>query len=114
MRLSEASSRIPRHSCSSPGEAGCRACRWFEVKIGLEDDGEHYRIEMIGRSIVDGEVDRVRVERTTSANAVVDLLAMGEPGRRYIPKTSRIALHEAADIDDSLGEALDDFDSVTR
>ncbi len=111
-KLSSASSRRDSHTCSYPGESGCRACRWFETRI--LGNGDEYRVEMIGKSIVSGEVDRVRVETTSSPNAVVDLLAMGEPHRRYIPKVSRIALHEAADYDSALGDALDDFDAVTR
>lgn len=68
---------------------------------------------MTGKSVVPGEVDRIRVETTTSANAVIDFLAMGDPGRRYLPKVSRKALHEASEIDEALGDAMDDFDSLT-
>jgi len=67
---------------------------------------------MTGKSAIPGEVDRIRTETTTSAHAVVDFLAMGERGRRYIPKISRKILHEAADIDRNIGDALDDFDML--
>jgi hypothetical protein len=76
------------------------------------DDWE-YRLEIVGRSIVPQEVDRFRVETTTSAHAVVDFLAMGDPGHRYIPKVSRMVLHEAADRDEAIAEALDDFDAIS-
>jgi hypothetical protein len=69
---------------------------------------------MIGRSRVEGEVDRIRVEYTTSPGAIIDYLAMGEPGRRYIPKVSRKVLHEAGDIDEDIIDALDDFDAVNQ
>ena len=71
-----------------------------------------YQVEMIGRSIVPGETDRPRVETTTSPHAVVDFLAMGDPAARYVPKISRMCLHEAGDLDQGLADALDDFDSV--
>jgi hypothetical protein len=67
---------------------------------------------MIGRSRVQGEVDRVRVEYTTAAGAIVDYLSMGEPGRRYIPKVSRKVLHEAGEIDEDIIDALDAFDEI--
>lgn len=88
--------------------------RWFEIKLfkRLTNERVEYRVEMIGKSIVKGETDRIRTETTTSAHAVVDFLAMGEPRNRYIPKVSRKALHEAADNDQALGDALDDFDTV--
>jgi hypothetical protein len=71
-----------------------------------------YRIELIGRTRVEGEVDRIRVEYTTSARAIVDYLTMGEPDRRYIPKVSRKVLHEAGEIDEAIADALDDFDEI--
>jgi hypothetical protein len=77
-----------------------------------DDNRLEYKVEMIGRSAVPGETDRFRTETTTSPHAIVDFLAMGEPGNRYIPKISRKVLHEAADLDSRLGAALDDFDSV--
>lgn len=88
--------------------------RWFEISLFSRDqEGRtQYRVEMVGKTIIPGETDRPRTETTTSPHAVVDFLAMGEPHNRYIPKVSRKALHEAADIDEALGEALDDFDSV--
>lgn len=129
--LSSASSRT-EHTCRSTGEKGCRGCRWFETRLYRRDgflsdvmltmpDGRHvapdatteYKLEIIGRSIVPGEVDRIRTEYTTSANAVVDFLALGEPGHRYVPKVSRRVLHEAADLDEAIGDALDDFDLIS-
>lgn len=100
---------------------GCRGCRWFEVRLSrrptdIVDDEQQieYRVELVGRTRVLGEVDRVRVEYTTSPGAIIDYLAMGEPGRRYIPKVSRKVLHEAGEIDEAIIDALDDFDSVTQ
>lgn len=84
--------------------------RWFEVQLTKRDDT--YKIVMTGRSTLPGETDRIRTETTTSPHAVVDFLALGSPGQRYIPKVSRKALHEAGDRDQSLADALDDFDSL--
>ena len=92
--------------------------RWFEVSLSRRqspatiDDLWQYRVVMTGKSIVPGEIDRIRTETTTSPHAIVDFLAMGDPRNRYIPKASRKALHEAADIDRAIGDALDDFDTV--
>ena len=89
--------------------------RWFEISLfsrPIDDDRTEYRVEMVGKTTIRGEVDRPRTEKTTSAHAVVDFLAMGEPHNRYIPRVSRKALHEAGDIDQALADALDDFDSV--
>lgn len=113
--LSSASS-VSTHNCRGADRQGCRGCRWFETKLSrraTRDDRLEYRVETVGRSLVPGEVDRFRTEVTTSPHAVVDFLAMGNPHNRYIPKISRKVLHEAADLDSRLGEALDDFDTVT-
>lgn len=112
--LSYGTSRA-EHTCHVPGEKGCRGCRWFETRLSRRrtDDSVEYRLEISGRSIVAGEVDRVRTETTTSAHAVVDFLALGDPDRRYLPKVSRKVLHEAADLDRAIGDAIDDFDSIT-
>ncbi len=85
--------------------------RWFEVQLSKRD--EEYRVVMTGVSTIPGETNRVRTETTTSPHAVVDFLALGSPGSRYIPKVSRKALHEAGDRDQALADALDDFDTVT-
>jgi hypothetical protein len=77
-----------------------------------DNDKRQYKVEMIGRTVVPGETDRYRTETSTSPHAIVDFLAMGEPGRRYVPKVSRKVLHEAGDLDNDLAHALDDFDTV--
>lgn len=111
--LAEANS----HNTEAHGNAMCN-CRWFEVSISrrFEDDvalgRPEYKVVMTGKSTIQYETDRIRTETTTSPHAVVDFLAMGERGKRYVPKVSRKALHEAGDIDKGLAEALDDFDSL--
>jgi hypothetical protein len=116
--LASASSRT-EHPSDEHDARSCRGCRWFEVRLSRrpklepdDDDEIEYRIEMVGRTRVEGEVDRIRVEYTTSPGAIVDYLTMGEPGRRYIPKVSRKVLHEAGDIDETIGDALDYFDEI--
>jgi hypothetical protein len=119
-RLSSASSKT-EHTCRFPGERGCRGCRWFETHLSRRPSSIwsdapdwEYRLEIAGRSSVPGETDRLRVETTSSAHAVVDFLALGQPDNRYIPKVSRMVLHEAADIDAAIGDAIDDFDMIVR
>jgi hypothetical protein len=118
--LASASSRT-EHSNTRHDAQGCRGCRWFEVRLSsratdiIDDEQQiEYRVELVGRTRVEGEVDRVRVEYTTSPRAIVDYLAMGEPDRRYIPKVSRKVLHEAGDIDEEILDALDAFDTVNQ
>lgn len=117
--LSSASSLRADHTCANRGDHGCRRCRWFEVRLYRRRRPDEpsvpweYKVELIGRTTVVGEVDRVRVETTTSPHAIVDFLALGDPGKRYIPKVSRKALHEAGDQDEAIADALDDFDTVT-
>lgn len=106
--LASASSRRDEHDHGRPG---CRACRWFEVVIAQLDDVS-YRVTLAGRTTLPGETDRIRTEDISSAHAVVDLLAMHEGARTYLPWTSRKALHEAAELDSRLGDALDDFDLI--
>lgn len=103
--LSEANS----HNTEAHRRAMCN-CRWFEVQLSKR--GDEYKVVMTGKSTIQGETDRVRTEVTTSPHAVVDFLAMGERGKRYVPKVSRKALHEAGDRDQALADALDDFDSL--
>jgi hypothetical protein len=113
--LSQASSQS-EHTCTAHDKAGCRGCRWFEValtRMPSETGGRmKYGVVIKGMSLLPGETDRIRQETSTSPHAIVDFLALGAPDRRYIPKVSRKALHEAADIDDALADALDDFDTV--
>lgn len=108
--LAEADSFTGVHICDGKHINGCRACRWFEVRLSRSDS--EYKVEMVGHSKIPGEETRIRVEQTTSPHAVIDFLTMGEPGKRYIPKISRAALHEAGDIDQGLADALDDFDNM--
>lgn len=114
-RLSAGSSRT-EHTHRAEGEKGCRGCRWFETRLHRRWSEDHddweYKLEMIGRSSVEGEVDRIRTETTTSAHAVVDFLTLGEPDKRYLPKISRMILHEASDQDGAIATALDDFDEM--
>lgn len=105
--LAAASSHRPEHD--HHGSGACRACRWFEVTIHRLPEGS-YRVVTAGRTTREGEVDRLRTELMASPHAVIDLLAMSDSGRTYLPWTSRKALHEAAEVDQRLGDALDDFD----
>lgn len=107
--LARATSRRTEHEHT--GRGSCRACRWFEVAIYRDRFGT-YHVTTAGRSTLEGETDRVREESMTSPHAVIDLLAMREDARTYLPWTSRKALHEAAEIDLPLGEAMDDFDNI--
>jgi hypothetical protein len=90
---------------SAPGgDQRCSACRWMEVDIVYDEASEEYAVVVQGRSAVPGEIDRCRVERTTSAIWVIETLQM--PKRRVIPKTAMRAITAAARFDADLADAL--------
>lgn len=115
-RAAKASSRRPIHSCENRGDKGCRACRWFEVEIETwQVPGEAtqattaYRVTITGKSTVPGEFDRVTVQTTEDPYKVVEFLALGDAGDRYIPRISRQALQQVAEWDRWLAIALSRF-----
>lgn len=95
--------------------SGCQACRWFEVELSVtgERGSRLFHIRTTGRSAVDGEVDKVTKDSTTSAAALVSMLALTHPtsGRRYLPRSSRRVLDEASEHYPAIGDALADFDT---
>ncbi len=91
--------------------------RWFEVFIYV-DANDEYIVHTVGRSLVVGETDRCRVERTSSPYDVIEILtvsvlssrqASATHGRRaqapYVPRASARALAQAAEYDDGIQEA---------
>lgn len=66
----------------APVKSGCRACRWFELRVFREDpDPERYLIHTAGQSIVPGEVVRTRVEWAFSGEEMISALASPYNGR---------------------------------
>lgn len=108
--LSEASSHetTHTHAMGTLPTQRCSACRWFEVRI-YRSAGEPamYYVEMRGRSILEGETDRGRIESTPSAHWVVECLVQHRNGSEaFIPNVSRRALAEAAAVDVGIDDAF--------
>lgn len=93
------------HDGNRPGQRPCQACRWFEVQIIASDDGKWYLVAYDGRTTVPGETDRRTVVRTASPYTVIEVLTQQRDGASFIPKTSRIALSEAAARDQGIEQA---------
>lgn len=81
----------------------CSACRWFEVRVIRADD--NYVVSYQGFTKIPGERHRHTVRTTTSAYAVVEELTQQRGGRPFIPRTSRLALAEAASRDEGMERA---------
>lgn len=113
--LGRASSRRERHT-HPPGThpahgERCSACRWMEVVIlhdlaEPEDEDRVYAIVTEGKSVIQGETTRGRVERTTSPHWVVEYLSKRDgQGELYMPVVSKKAVAEAASRDPRLDDA---------
>lgn len=86
--------------------ARCRACRWYELRIFRELDGEQrYFNYHIGVSIVPGEKNRHSYRYLASAHDVIDDLATrrhesAQDGTVALPAAQ--ALDDAIEFDDGL------------
>jgi hypothetical protein len=106
------SSRQDDHTHTGPhAERGerCSACRWFEVRIFEVVESEHdahYLLHTLGGTTVPGEITKCRASWTNSALELVELLT-----DRFgnVPYTSRRALAQAGDVDQSLRAAYLDL-----
>jgi hypothetical protein len=105
--LGYASSRRNRHTHpgtdTPPNGRGCQACRWLEVTIIRHDSS--YIVAYVGRTEISGEADRVTVHSTRSPHTVIEVLTQTRDDTMFIPRTSRIALSEAAGRDDGIERA---------
>lgn len=80
--------------------------RWAEICI-FKTDGGSYVVSGVGRSIVDGEVDRSWVQVSERPQGVIEKLhRIDDGGARYMPDTNRDALQQACDADQALAEAF--------
>lgn len=115
-------SRRDNHSHYPRNFAGkgekCSACRWFEVTLYervRSDDGagsdpggtvSDYVVHTVGGSDVPGEHRLSRVEFTTSAFEVIELLTVRHPGKEpFIAVQSQRALAQAASRDENIRDA---------
>lgn len=97
--LARAKARHPAARSNPP----CSACRWFEIHIIKHDDD--FIVSYVGRTTLDGETDRQNCHVTRSAHAVIEVLTQSRNGEMFIPRTSRLALSEAAGHDPDIEAA---------
>lgn len=121
-RIGAASSREDEHSHPESRTAvrgeRCSACRWFEVRIyvdeGVREKRERrdggYVLETIGRSIVEGEHDRFRARRFHDPWLVVAKLVKRVDDNTFLPTVAQLALEEAAENDSALDEIIETLD----
>lgn len=83
----------------------CHACRWFEVRIIRDDATNEYVVSFQGFTQIPGERHRHTVHRTSSPYSVIEILTQQRDGETRIPRTSRMALSEAAGRDVGIEEA---------
>jgi hypothetical protein len=89
---------------AQPRRLKCSACRWLETTLYRTED-KKYVIHTVGRSIVPGEIDYIRVTFTTSAYEMVEILTVKSAREPYIPDPSARALAQAAELYDDVQEA---------
>ena len=113
--LGAASSQRPEHNHDGERAPGggppCHACRWFEVRIIVTTE-EEYVVSYEGFTTFDfnpntgkPETHRATVHRTRSPHTVIEVLTQVRNNEMFIPRTSRLALSEAAGRDDGIERA---------
>ena len=89
--------------------------RWSEVRIYRTDSGK-YVTEMIGRSIVPGEIDRINVQVVDQPDGIRAALARkgdnrytkvpGNPNRPYLTELAIEAMEAAGERDEAIKATL--------
>lgn len=80
--------------------------RWIELALYKTRAGT-YVLEGIGRSLVQGEVDRRWVQLADDPEGIIDRLYLyNDLGAKYIPRTSRSLIISAGECDDAIRRAF--------
>jgi hypothetical protein len=81
--------------------------RWTEIRV-YKTATDKYVTELVGKSVVPGERDRININVAETPHAVIDGLHRTRPsdGLRYLTKLGLEALDEAAERDPSLGPQI--------
>lgn len=90
---------IGRSSSHLPGKL-----RWFELELYRTDTGR-YVARGVGLSDVVGEDDKEWVIVTDDANELVDKLHRRGDAGPYLPRTTQVALSNAAEVDGGIAGA---------
>jgi hypothetical protein len=93
------------HSSDENSTSPCSACRWFEVRIVRAVDTDEYIVSYRGCTTIPGEDLRETLHTTRSPHTVIEVLTQHRNDHTFIPRTSRLALSEAAAYDDGIEQA---------
>lgn len=98
---------------SAPRGVRCSGCRWTDTTIYWSATDSKYIVHIVGRSIVDGERDKIRTAWADDADAVLDGLLISPPRHvrahdtaLELPQPNADALTEAAECDGALAGVL--------
>lgn len=116
--LGEGSSHQPDHNHSTDYVASgkdprtnrnirCQACRWQEAYIYDDTDNDVFVVYTRGATIIPGERVYENFNRTESAMGVRELLTVRKDSGVFMPAPAKMALAEAADVDDDLRHVYD-------
>jgi hypothetical protein len=79
--------------------------RWAELRIFKTDEGR-YVVAGVGKSEVPGEVDRPWATISDTPVGVIErLVLVDSDGLRYLPRSSRVLVLQAAQRDEGIKEA---------
>lgn len=106
------------HPASQPPAPGvrCSGCRWTETRIFFSETDDSYIVQTIGRSVLEGEEDKIKATWAEQARNVIEALLLPPPRHvvraggttaRELPQPSLQALAQAAENDGDIADALD-------
>lgn len=104
----------PPTDAPPPGKR-CSGCRWTETRIFFSETDDSYIVQTIGRSILEGEENKVKATWADEARNVIEALLLppprhvtraGDSRQMELPQPSLQALLQAAENDRDVAEAL--------
>lgn len=107
--LGEASSKYESHNhdekyVSQSTQIRCSACRWQEVRLYKTHTGK-YIVYTVGKTVIAGERDFIRLRETTSAFEIIELLTVRRTAKTFLPVPAARALAQASQYDDDIRDA---------
>lgn len=107
----------PPGTSPDPG-VRCSGCRWAETRIYWSDDDLQYIVSILGKSIIEGETERIKAIWAETPMSVLENLLISPPrnaedrDRLEMPPPNYDALVMAADRDPRLDAVLDEWESA--
>lgn len=104
----------PPTAAPPPGRR-CSGCRWTETRVFFSHSDDSYIVQTIGRSVLEGEEDKVKATWAEEAGNVIEALLLPPPRhvaraggspQLELPQPSLQALVQAADNDADVADAL--------